>query len=41
MLEILNEKVAEDADYPLPEGYRKVQEVVIEESYTIPSSIEM
>ena len=41
MLEILNKKVAEDADYLLPEGYKKVQELVIEESYTVPASIEM
>ena len=41
MLEILNKKVAEDADYNLPEGYKKVQELVIEESYTVPTSIDM
>ena len=33
--------MAEDADYPLPEGYKKVQEVVIEESFAIPASINM
>ena len=41
MIEMLNQKIAENPDYVLPEGYKKVQEVVIEESYSIPDSINM
>ena len=36
MLILLNEKIAENPDYPLPDGYKKTQELVIEDSYQIP-----
>ena len=39
MLALLNEKVSENPSYPLPDGYRKIQELVIEESYSIPEAL--
>ena len=39
MLLLLNQKVAENPSYPVPDGYRKVQELVIEDSYQIPEAL--
>ena len=36
MLILLNQKLAQNPDYPIPHGYKKIQELVIEESYQIP-----
>ena len=36
MLELLNQKVAENPEYPIPDGYKKVSEVIIEDSYQVP-----
>ena len=41
MLQLLNEKVAENPDYVIPEGFKKVQELVIEDSYLVPDEIGM
>ena len=41
MIDMLNKKIAENPDFVLPEGYKRVQEVVIEETYAIPESINM
>ena len=41
MLLLLNEKVQSNPEYVLPLGYKKVQDVVIEDSYKVPDAIEM
>jgi len=41
MLELLNQKVEQDPDFPVPDGYRKVQEIVIEDSYLVPAELGM
>lgn len=41
MLELLNQKIAENPDYPIPDGYKRVQEIVIEDSYHVPEAMEL
>lgn len=41
MLALLNQKVADNPDYPIPDGYRKVSEVVIEDSYHVPEALDL
>lgn len=39
VLALLNQKIKEYPDYPIPNGYKKVQEVVIEDSYHVPEML--
>ena len=41
VLGLLNQKVQEDPDYPLPEGFKKVNEVKYVETYQVPALLNM
>lgn len=41
MLFLLNEKLRQNPNFPIPHGYKKVQELIIEESYHVPEQLGM
>ena len=41
MLHLLNQKLAQDPNFPIPHGYKKVQELIIEESHQVPEKLGM
>jgi hypothetical protein len=41
LLKALNKKLRENPDYPVPEGFKKVNEKVIEHNYEVPKFIKM
>ena len=41
LLKALNKKLKENPEYPVPEGFKKVKEKVIEHNYEVPKFIEM
>ena len=41
VLYLLNQKVAENPNYPVPDGYKKVTEIVIEDAYHVPDELGM
>lgn len=41
MLALLNEKLQQNPNFPIPHGYKKVQEIIIEDSYLVPEQLGM